>query len=100
MKNFEIIKDGNSIAITVSGRLDTLTASHLDSETQNLISSANQKLTIDLTNLGYTSSSGLRCFVSLFNQAKAAGAEFKMVGVQPAVREIFDITCVSKIFGL
>lgn len=100
MKNFEIIKDGNNITLTVSGRLDTLTASHLDSETQNLLTSPEQKLTIDLTGLGYTSSSGLRCFVSLFNQAKAAGAEFKMTGVQPAVREIFDITCVSKIFGL
>ena len=100
MKNFEIIKEGYNITLIVSGRLDTLTAGNLDSETQNLITTDEQKLTIDLTNLGYTCSSGLRCFVSLFNQAKAAGAEFKMIGVQPAVREIFDITCVSKIFGL
>ena len=100
MKNFEIIRDGNNITLSVSGRLDTLTAGRLDSETQQLLTSPEQRLTIDLSELGYTSSSGLRCFVSLFNQAKAAGATFRMTGVQPAVREIFDITCVSKIFGL
>ena len=100
MKNFEIKKNGNSVIVAISGRLDTLTASQLDKETQNLLDSSEQSLTIDLTNLSYTSSSGLRCFVRLFNEAKAVGAQFKIEGLQPSIREIFEITRVSKIFGI
>ncbi|MCF0182636.1 MAG: STAS domain-containing protein [Muribaculaceae bacterium] len=100
MSNYTIQQNDGRITVCISGRLDTLTASQLDIETQNLLTDAVKQLTLDISQLNYISSSGIRCFVRLFNEAKAAGIEFNITGIQPAIREIFDITRISKIFGL
>ena len=100
MGNYKISQKEDIVTVIISGHLDTLTASQLDIETQNLLSGAVRHLTLDINQLDYISSSGIRCFVRLFNEAKANGIEFKIIGIQPAIREIFDITRISQVLGV
>lgn len=84
----------------MSGRLDTLSATDLAKEVKEINAQSFDTIEIEISGLSYISSSGLRCFVDLFKGSKSKGAAFIITGMQPAVREIFDLTGFSKIFGL
>lgn len=98
--NSKIQRENDNIILTLEGRLDTNSASQLDENIQPIIKNPGKSLTIVIDNLTYISSSGLRCFVQLYNAMKAAGAEFHITGMQPAIREVFDLTGFTKVFGL
>ncbi len=89
-----------NLTITLTGHLDTLAARQLETELQAVKIEPGQAVEADLTNLSYISSSGLRCLVLLYRAATDAGSTFTVTGVQPAVREVFDITGFSQIFSL
>ncbi len=86
--------EGEKLTIAVNGRLDTLSAPQLEAE---LKLDGVTELIFDLSGLEYTSSAGLRVLLSA---QKTMNRQGRMVvrGVQPAVKEVFDITGFSDIF--
>ena len=50
------------------------------------------RLVIDMTGVEYISSVGLRVLMLASKQAKAQGCTLAVCGLQPVVREIFDIS--------
>lgn len=102
MKNmsYAVTRTSGAVTLTIEGRLDTLAAMELENGIAPLLSDPGNALTIAIPDLSYISSSGLRCFVRLYNVCKNAGASFAIVGATPAVKEIFDMTGFSRIFGL
>ncbi len=86
--------EGEKLTIAVNGRLDTLSAPQLEAE---LKLDGVAELIFDLSGLEYTSSAGLRVLLSA---QKTMNRQGRMVvrGVQPAVKEVFDITGFSDIF--
>lgn len=97
---FETNRNGGDVTLVMSGRLDTLSAINLAKEVENIIAEPFNSIEVDASGVNYISSSGLRCFVTIFKASKSHDATFKITGIQPAVREIFDITGFSDIFGL
>lgn len=97
---FKTQRKGNDAILTMSGRLDTLSAASLANEIKELNAEPLQSIEVEISGLSYISSSGLRCFVDLFKGCKSKGAPFAIKGMQPAVHEIFDLTGFSKIFDL
>ena len=87
--------EGEKLTIAVNGRLDTLSAPQLEAE---LKLDGVTELIFDLSGLEYTSSAGLRVLLSA---QKTMNRQGRMVvrGVQPAVKEVFDITGFSDIFA-
>ena len=55
---------------------------------------------LDLSNLEYVSSAGLRCFVLAAKQAKAQGGRIVVAGMQPVVAEIFQISRFNLVFDI
>lgn len=55
---------------------------------------------LDLSNLEYVSSAGLRCFVLAAKQAKAQGGRIVIAGMQPVVAEIFQISRFNLVFDI
>ena len=100
MDNYKITRQDESIIVSISGRLDTPRASKLDLDTQNLLTAEIKAVTFEIGELNYISSSGIRCFVRIYKEAKANGSEFKVKNMQPSIREIFDATGLSKILGV
>ncbi len=74
--------------ITLTGRLDTTTAPQLDEALVDVLPVA-QKLTIDMTDLQYISSAGLRIILKAH---KAMKGNLKLTHVCDAVKEVFEIT--------
>jgi len=90
-------EDGAKTVITVSGRVDTTTAPELEA---GLAVSGSETLTLDLSGVPYMSSAGLRCLLAAQKRMMAGGGSMTIVGIQPAVKEVLDITGMSGILAL
>lgn len=96
----EIIKniDGSKCTIGLKGRLDTTTAPQLESELKISLDNINE-LVIDLKDLEYISSAGLRVLLAAQKVMNAQG-EMKVTNVKPEVFEVFEITGFTDILTI
>jgi anti-sigma B factor antagonist len=96
--NIEKICNENSIALKVSGRLDTTTAPSLENAVSEAIGSC-EYLILDFANLEYISSAGLRVILKA-QKAMAAKGGMKLLHVNDTIMEIFEITGFSDILTI
>ncbi|MBK1661612.1 STAS domain-containing protein [Paracraurococcus ruber] len=74
----------------LEGRLDATTAPDVEAALQAMV--AEGALLVDFEQVRYVSSAGLRVLLKAAKQAQAAGRRFGVFGLQPAVREVFEIS--------
>ena len=88
--NIEKKLEGTTLSIALEGRLDTTTSPDLE---ETLASSLDgvTALVFDFAKLDYLSSAGLRVLLSAQKRMNKQGS-MKLVHVNDAVKEIFDIT--------
>ena len=89
--------EGSTLTISVSGRVDTVTAPELEA---GLKFGDATKVVIDLADVPYMSSAGLRLMLTAHKTMLGRGGELRISGVQPPVREVLDITGFSDILNL
>ena len=81
---------GDEAVITLCGRLDTVTAPQLDKAINEDIQGA-KSLILDLKEIEYISSAGLRVLLSAQKKMQRGGS-MKVVNVCEAVMEVFEMT--------
>lgn len=86
--------DNGKITFLLDGWLDTEAAPLLGEEI-NKIESADE-IIIDLDNVLYIASSGLRQIVAAHKKAKALNAPFTVINVHTEIMTIFDLTGLNK----
>jgi anti-anti-sigma factor len=91
-------KDGNSLVISVSGRVDTVTAPEFEKRITENIDGVSE-LVLDLKDMTYTSSSGLRVILRAQKLMNKQGS-MKVTNVRDEVMEIFDVTGFSDILNI
>ncbi len=89
--------EGSRLTIAVSGRVDTVTAPELEAALKFGEATC---VVLDLENVPYMSSAGLRLLLSAHKTMIGKGGEFQIANVQPTVREVLDITGFSDILNL
>lgn len=88
----------NRLTLALSGRLDTITTPQLETELKALDGQICE-VVLDLAELCYLSSSGLRAIASL--QKKLAGhGKMVIYNVQKPVMDVFDITGFSDVLSI
>ncbi len=86
----EIKRNNDEIILELEGRLDTTTAPALDKAiNENLDDCKN--LILDLKNLEYISSAGLRVLLSAQKKIQSVGA-MKLINVCELVMDVFEMT--------
>lgn len=95
-----IEKKENQTVITVSGRLDTVNANDFQKRLDQTADADLVHVAIDCAALEYISSSGLRAFISILKRAQKAGGDVKVLHLNSNVKEVFDMTGFSALFGL
>ena len=90
-------KEGTRLTIAVSGRVDTVTAPELAAA---LTFGDATCVVIDIANVPYMSSAGLRLLLSAHQTMHGNGGELQIANVQAAVREVLDITGFSDILNI
>ena len=95
-----IIKNvnGKELTIALEGRLDTVTSPSLESELKSSLEGV-EKLEMDLAQLQYISSAGLRVLLSAQKIMNAQGCMI-VRNASEDVREIFDVTGFSDILTI
>jgi anti-sigma B factor antagonist len=86
--------------IAMSGRLDALTAPALEDEARKLLGEGASALILDMTNLDFVSSAGLRAILFLAKGLRASKGEMRFAGLAPAVLEVFEISGFTKLFSI
>ncbi|MBQ6019100.1 MAG: STAS domain-containing protein [Clostridia bacterium] len=96
--NITTERDGNSLVISVSGRVDTVTAPELEKSITDNIDGVGE-LVLDLQNMTYTSSAGLRVILKAKKLMDRQGS-LTVKNVRSEIMEIFDITGFSDILNI
>lgn len=97
----EIIKkqEGTGLTLDISGRLETSTAPKLQEVVENELSGI-LHLRIDMKQLEYISSAGLRTLLAAKKKMKAAGGTMVVTGANEEVMEVFKITGFDDILDI
>jgi len=78
----------------------TPTGSGVGSGAGSAASSGGAALILDCAGLDYVSSAGLRAFLVVARAAQRAGIAFSLCALQPAVREVFDLSGFSRVIAV
>lgn len=91
-------KNGDVVVLKLIGRLDTNTSQSLSDKAIGLIDGGLNKLVLDLAELNYISSAGLRVLLMLAKKLKSIGGKVALASLQDNVKEVFELSGFSSIF--
>ncbi len=97
MVNVTLTKRGNTAVIAVQGRVDTLSASDVEQKLFQWIDAGETQLVLDLGELEYISSAGLRTVLVVAKKAKANGGSLCCCQLQGVVKKVFDVSGISHV---
>lgn len=93
-------KAGDVCIVALSGRLDAQSANDVEKKLDSLIEAAQVKIVINLNDLEYISSSGLRVFLAALKKARKQQGDIKLACLKPFIKEVFDIAGFTQLFNL
>lgn len=91
--------DGSVLTMELVGRLNTSTAPELDAEIKNSVEGVSE-LIMDLKELEYISSAGLRVILSGSKLMTKQQGQFSVTNVRDTVKEVFEVTGFDSILNI
>jgi anti-anti-sigma factor len=86
--------------IVPQGRLDAVTVPALEAVIDEQLNARHYRLIIDLSEVGYMSSSGLRALLRARRQAQAGGGDVALCAMNERVTEVFEMIGFSSLFRI
>ena len=86
--------------LTLSGRLDAVTAPDLKAQLKRLAKDGHIQLIVDLTDVPFIDSSGLAALVSGLKAVREAGGAMKLAGLSEQTRTVFTLTRLDRVFEI
>jgi anti-anti-sigma factor len=93
-------KEKNISVVSVTGRMDAVTAPEFEKNLSELMSKGEKKFLVNLAGLEYISSAGLRSILVIAKQSKAGQGEVIFSGLRGPVEEVFKISGFHSIFKI
>jgi len=93
-------KRATGTLVQVSGRMDALNAPAFEKEFLRLLDGGEKKAVVDLTDLEYISSAGLRSILASAKKAKGAGCTMQFCGLSGMVEEVFNVSGLGTMFSV
>lgn len=90
---------GGVLVVTASGRLDSSSAGVLEAVLPARVQT-HDKVVLDLADVPYVSSAGLRVMLMGAKAARAKGHKLALAGLAPTVHEVFDISGFTALFTI
>lgn len=92
--------DSPIVVLRVTGRLDASTVGQLERALSDAQLAGVRAVLVDMSQLTYVSSSGLRVLLSARSAMRKKGGDIFLCALSPSVREVFDMVGFSAIFSL
>lgn len=93
-----ITEESGKVLVAISGELSANECDDLKRDLAPLCERKGLNIEMDLSELEYVCSRGLRVFLALAQAQEADGGSVKVTAITPVVREVFDLTGFTKIF--
>ena len=93
-------RKADAVILALSGKLDATTAKTFEDKILGVINSGTHRLVIDLSQLEYVSSSGLRVFLLAAKRLQATDGKIVCCGLQDHIRQVFDLAGFSSILPI
>jgi anti-sigma B factor antagonist len=92
--------EGDANVFILEGRVDTQGAVDLDLALQAAVSAGKHKMVLDMSEVKYISSAGLRTLADILTKNKDAGGDLKLVALSPKVMRVFRIIGFDNFFSI
>ena len=99
MLNISEASEAGVQILSLEGRLDTSTSADFDFALEPY-SDKPTKLLVDMSNVQYVSSAGLRVFLMLAKKLQKSQGALVLCGLSASVKEVFDIAGFSKLLNI
>lgn len=95
----ERAEDGVTLFV-LEGRVDTQGATELDEALQAAVSEGKYKMVLDMADVSYISSSGLRTLADVVTKNRDAGGDLKLAAVSRKVLRVLRIIGFDRFFSI
>lgn len=96
--NVEVDTSASPVVVSLSGELDIVSASDLQTRLEQIVSDANGRVRLDLSGLTFIDSTGLSSFIAAHRSAEENGVTLEFAGVSAQTRRLMDVTKLSELF--
>lgn len=93
-------KKGDIVILALSGKLDASTSKTFEDKLLADIDSGGQRSVIDLAQLEYVSSSGLRVFLVAVKRLTSSKGKIVLCSLKDHIRQVFDLAGFSSILTI
>ena len=93
-------KTADVVTLGLSGKLYATTANTFEKKLLSQIESGERRFVINLAQIDYISSAGLRVFLLAAKRLNSANGKILLSSLQDPVREVFDIAGFSSVFSI
>jgi anti-sigma B factor antagonist len=92
--------EGSATVLEVVGRLDAATSDTLLATLQEIIAEAPSQVVLDLREMDYVSSAGLRVLLIAAKQVRNRPTRLTLCALRPNVAEVFEISGLTGLFAI
>ncbi|HSL30671.1 MAG TPA: STAS domain-containing protein [Anaerolineales bacterium] len=97
----EVQHENNSTVVKVTGSVDALTAAELSSVLSNQILDGHANLVVDLIDVEFMSSAGLRTLLGAVKEARSNGGDLRITSTNPGIDKVLKMSGfhnIAKVF--
>lgn len=99
MKITERVEHGINVFV-LEGRIDTQAAADMDQVLQAAVSEGKRKMVVDMSEVEYISSAGLRVLAAVLVKNREEGGDLKLAALNPRVMRVFRIIGFDMFFSI
>ncbi len=92
--------DDDIWVVSSKGRLDQSLNPRLEQQLTKLLDDGHQRFIIDLSEVTYINSGGLRCLVTVWRKAREQGGDMVLCGLNNRLEEIFSLVGFDRVFHI
>jgi anti-anti-sigma factor len=96
----QTVLDDGVVCVGPQGRLDTFNVPAFEMALTEQLDAGHMRIVVDLAEVTYVSSSGLRALLSARRRARSGGGDVVLCNMAPRVREIFEMVGFVSLFNI
>ena len=89
---------GDLVVFDIEGEVDLYRSPEVRKNLLNLLNETPSKLAVNLSKVSYIDSSGLATLIEAYQKINRAGGEFALIGINNAIKSIFEISRLDRVF--
>jgi anti-anti-sigma factor len=86
-----------SLIIALAGSLDALTAGQVQDSIKTQFEGGQQQLVLDLSQVDFMSSSGVRLLLELLKTSRTMGGDLRLAAAQPGIERTLDVSGLLRV---